>query len=253
MTLYQREYNVRCEWGEQGVARLAPVSDAVIIVDVMSFSTCVTIAAARGATVFPCRWNDDSRVAFAQSVGAELAGPRGKSHLSLSPTSLLQVHPGARVVLPSPNGSTLTLSAGATPTFAGCFRNAKAVALAAMGCGTRIAVIPAGERWKEDQTLRPSFEDLVGAGAIIQHLAGSISPEAQVAMDAFRGVVSDLQARLRQCSSGKELIEMGFEDDIAIIAQMDVDECAPIMKDGAYRKAEPPTGGEWKPAPQPHH
>ncbi|MDD5705724.1 MAG: 2-phosphosulfolactate phosphatase [Kiritimatiellae bacterium] len=238
MTFDQREYDIRCEWGEQGVARLAPISDAVIIVDVMSFSTCVTIAAARGATVFPYRWRDDSRIAFARSVGAELAGPRGKSRFSLSPASLLQVPPGTRLVLPSPNGSTLTLSAGPTPTLAGCFRNAQAVARAAMGFGTRIAVIPAGERWKEDQTLRPCFEDLAGAGAIIRHLAGSMSPEAQVATDAFRGVASDLLARLRQCSSGKELIEMGFEEDIAIIAQMDVDDCAPIVRDGAYGKAE---------------
>ena len=42
MTFDQREFDIRCEWGEQGVARLAPISDAVIIVDIMSFSTCVT-------------------------------------------------------------------------------------------------------------------------------------------------------------------------------------------------------------------
>jgi 2-phosphosulfolactate phosphatase len=243
MTFDQREYDVRCEWGEQGVTRLARISDAVIIVDVMSFSTCVTVAAARGATVFPYRWKDDSRVAFAQSVGAELAGSRDKSRFSLSPASLLQVPPGTRLVLPSPNGSTLTLSTGQTPTFAGCFRNSKAVALAAMRCGRRIAVVPAGERWKEDHTLRPAFEDLVGAGAIIQHLTGTVSPEARVAVDAFRGAASELQARLKECSSGKELIAMGFEDDIAIIAQMDVDDCAPFLKDGAYRKAEPEDPG----------
>ena len=239
MTFDQREYDVRCEWGEQGVARLAPISDAVIIVDVMSFSTCVTVAATRGATVFPYRWKDDSRVAFAQSVGAELAGSRGKSRFSLSPASLLQIPPGTRLVLPSPNGSTLTLSTGHTPTFAGCFRNSKAVALAAMRCGEKIAVIPAGERWKEDHTLRPAFEDLVGAGAVIQHLTGSLSPEARLALDAFRGAVSDLVGRLKECLSGKELIGMGFEDDIPIIAQVDVDDSAPILKEGAYRKAEP--------------
>lgn len=244
MTFDQREFDIRCEWGEQGVARLATISDAIIIVDVMSFSTCVSVATSRGATVYPYRWKNESRIPFAQSVGAELAGARGKSRYSLSPASLLQIPPDARLVLPSPNGSTLTLSTGQTPTFAGCLRNSKAVALAAAHCGRKVAIVPAGERWKEDNSLRPSFEDLVGAGAIISHLTGSLSPEARLARDAFCGVESDLLARLKECSSGKELIDMGFEDDIFLIAQMDVDDCAPVLKDGAYRKAEPTAGSD---------
>ena len=39
MTFDQTEYDIRCEWGPQGIAQLAPDSDAVIIVDVMSFTT----------------------------------------------------------------------------------------------------------------------------------------------------------------------------------------------------------------------
>lgn len=238
MTFDQREFDIRCEWGEQGVARLATISDAVIIVDVMSFSTCVSVAASRGATVFPYRWKDESRISFAQSVGAELAGARGKSRYSLSPASLLRIPPDARLVLPSPNGSTLTLSTGQTPTFAGCLRNSKVVALAATRCGRKVAVIPAGERWRDDNSLRFAFEDLVGAGAIISHLTGSLSPEARLALDAFHSVASSLLARLSECSSGKELTDMGFADDIPLIAQMDVDDCAPVLKDGAYRRAE---------------
>ena len=49
----QSEFDIRCEWGEKGVAALAPISDAIIIVDVMSFSTAVTIATNRGAVVYP--------------------------------------------------------------------------------------------------------------------------------------------------------------------------------------------------------
>jgi len=45
MTYDQAEYDIRCEWGMQGVARLAGDCDAVIIVDVMS---CVSVATARG-------------------------------------------------------------------------------------------------------------------------------------------------------------------------------------------------------------
>ena len=36
MTFNQCEFDIRCEWGENGVHQLAPISDAVIIVDVLS-------------------------------------------------------------------------------------------------------------------------------------------------------------------------------------------------------------------------
>jgi len=162
MTFDQREFDIRCEWGEQGVRHLAPISDAVIIVDVLSFSTAVTVAVGRGAIVYPYGKRDGSEVPYAASLKAKLAGPRGKARYSLSPASFADVPSGTRIVLPGPNGATLTLLAGSLPTFAGCLRNAKAVAAAAVRCGKRIAVIPAGERWKADGSLRPAIEDWIG-------------------------------------------------------------------------------------------
>jgi len=238
MPFDQSEFDIRCEWGEQGVKVLAPISDAIIIVDVMSFSTAVVIATGRGATVYPYQWKDDSRIDFAKSVGAELAGSRGKSRYSLSPISLMSIPTGTRLVLPSPNGSTLSLTTGNTPTFAGCLRNAKTVAEAALRHGPKVSVIPCGERWKEDHSLRPAFEDLIGAGAIISNLSGSLSPEASVAVAAFDRVQEKLLKTLKQCTSGKELIQMGFEQDIPPTAEVNVDECAPILKDRAFANAK---------------
>jgi 2-phosphosulfolactate phosphatase len=243
MTFDQSQFDIRCEWGDNGVSRLAPISDAVIIVDIMSFTTCVEVAASRGAVVFPYRYRDDSAADYARSIDAELAGPRGKSRYSLSPASLIDIPEGTRLVLPSPNGSTLTLSTGDTPTLAGCLRNCKAVALAAMRCGRRICVIPAGERWRDDDSLRPAYEDLIGAGAIIHYLGGTRSPESEAAVAAFQYSRDSLAVLLRSCSSGRELVELGFEHDIPIIEQVDVSNCVPMLRNGAYVRSTGPSCG----------
>ena len=44
---------VDVDWGERGLTRLLLRSDAVAIVDVLSFSTCVSVAADRDITIYP--------------------------------------------------------------------------------------------------------------------------------------------------------------------------------------------------------
>ena len=87
----QAEFDIRVEWGEQGVSLLAPISDVVIIIDVLSFTTSVEIATSRGATVYPYRKSMDSARAFADSVGAELAEKKRDAKYSLSPQSMLEI------------------------------------------------------------------------------------------------------------------------------------------------------------------
>ena len=233
MTFNQREFDLRFEWGPHGVARLAPISDAVVIVDVLTFSTAVVVAAARGASVIPYRWNDGTAVDYAKSVHALLAGPRGEAAYSLSPQSLLALPEGSRILLPSPNGATLSLATGATPTFAGCLRNARAVAEAAKNCGPRIAVIACGEQWPNG-ALRPSLEDQVGSGAVLVHPEGALAPEAAAAVAVFESVASHLPDALRNSISGKELIGWGFEDEVAAASELNSDDAAPRLRDGAY-------------------
>jgi 2-phosphosulfolactate phosphatase len=229
----QSDSAIRCEWGLHGVEALAPISDVVIIVDVLSFSTCVEIAVNRGATVFPYRWKDESAIEFAKQKNAILAGARGEGKYSLSPGSLVHIQPGERIVLPSPNGGTLTLATGTTPTLAGSLRNASAVAKYAKSLGTRIAVIPAGERW-EDDSVRFAVEDFIGAGAIISALRGTRSPEAEAAMDAFENARRELPGALRRSSSGKELIGRCFPEDVEIASPLDVSTVVPVFRDGAF-------------------
>jgi 2-phosphosulfolactate phosphatase len=238
MIVNQSEFEIRCEWGENGARQLAPLSDVVVIVDLLSFGTCVDIAAGRGALVYPCRSRDETAIAFAASIGAQLAGGRqAGAGYSLSPQSLIRIPAGMRLVLPSPNGAALSLCTDKTPTLAGCLRNYAAVGSAAQTYGRRVAVVPAGERWP-DGSLRPAVEDWLGAGAIISQLNGRRSPEASAALAAFRNAQVEIEQVIRQCSSGKELIERGFEADLALAAALNVSECAPVLVEGAYRHLE---------------
>ena len=235
MLFDQAEYNIRCEWGERGVSLLAPVSDVIIIVDVLSFSTAIDIAASQGAVVYPYRWKDRTVYEFANSVDAEVADENNRNLYRLSPASLRSLPAGIRLVLPSPNGYSLSLSTGSTPTIAGWLRNCRAVADSAMKKGRNIAVIPAGERW-DDGTLRPCVEDLIGAGAIISYLRGTLSPEAEVARAAFEAASSTLVEQIRDCSSGKEKITRGEGDDVILACELNASVCVPILTEGAYRR-----------------
>ena len=233
MIFDQSAYHIRCEWGEQGVLRLAPTSDAIIIVDILSFSTAVDIATSQGAIVYPYRWKDATVEDFAKSVGAQLTDKKNEHSYRLSPASLLGLPPRTRLVLPSPNGSHLSLLTGSTPTIAGCLRNCRAVAESAMKKGKHIAVIPAGERWENGQ-LRPCLEDMAGAGAIISYLRGSLSPEAEMAVAVFENIRARLMQAILVCVSGREKAARGEQRDVALATELNASACVPILKDGAY-------------------
>jgi 2-phosphosulfolactate phosphatase len=232
----QQAYHIRCEWSAAGVQALAPAVDVVILVDVLSFSTCVDVATSRAAIVYPFAWKDDRAAAFASQIDGVLAGPRSRTHFSLSPSSMMQTSAGQRIVLPSPNGATLSALTASTPTLTGCFRNAAAVARRALTFGPRIGVIPAGERWP-DGTLRPALEDWLGAGAIVAHFAGELSPEARAARAAFDSAQPNLAAVIANCASGRELVEQGWEADVRLALELESSATAPLLTHGAYRAA----------------
>jgi 2-phosphosulfolactate phosphatase len=124
---------VVCEWGLAGVEAWTSKATAFVIVDVLSFSTAVSVAVERGASIIPFAYGDPEAAAIeAAARGALLASPKRAlgGQLSLSPSSLRNVSPGARVLLPSPNGSRLSLATGAVPTFCASLRNAASVAKA---------------------------------------------------------------------------------------------------------------------------
>ena len=231
----QSGYDLRFEWGESGLRALAGHAATFVVVDVLSFTTCVSLACARGASVLPYLWQDERVDAFAAERGALVAGPRrSQSTYSLSPASLAGIPRGTRIVLPSPNGSQLSfLSAESGEVYAGTLRNAAALAERLCDAARPIAVIAAGERWP-DQRLRPAAEDCIGAGAVLARLGGTRSPEAELACAAWRAAQPRLARVLRECASGVELAQRGFARDVELAAELDADAVAPRLRDGAF-------------------
>lgn len=230
---------IACEWGLSGIEAWKACADVFVIVDVLSFSTAVSVAVGNGATVFPFPYGDAAAAAAeAARHEAIAASPRsaGGGQLSLSPASLKHIAWGTRLLLPSPNGSRLSLATGDAPTICGCFRNARAVGAAASrlaGDGT-IVVIAAGERWP-DQTLRTAIEDWLGAGAIIDALGGTRNAEADLAAEAYRAAKPHLAEILRDSRSGRELSGWGYAADTEVALEVNATDVVPMMREGAYQ------------------
>lgn len=231
---------VALHWGAVG----APSSDCAVVVDVLSFSTALTVAIDQGIEVLPYRWKDESAAAFARDHSAALAVGRSEqepSGVSLSPGSIRRSRGLERLVLPSPNGSAIShqLGAAGMVVVGGCLRNATAVAGWVAGRSPdAVTVVAAGERWP-DGSLRPALEDLLGAGAIIEAMPRDVvlDGDARAARAAFREACPHLLDRLLACPSGRELAAAGFRDDVLIAAELDASTSVPLLAGDRFRAA----------------
>lgn len=233
---------VRCEWGSHRLRDTGWRPDAVVIIDVLSFSTTVDIAVSRDAMVYPYSGAPEGLNAAAAALGAEAGGRRGEARYSLSPASFLDADAGARVVIHSINGARLSEEARAPVVIAGCLRNARAVA-ELLHRMSSVLLIAAGEQWP-DGSLRPGIEDWLGAGAIACHLQGEMSAEAWLAARSFEASGSDLDRLLHTCASGRELIDAGFSLDVELASELDASRAVPVLEKGRYARADHPSPKE---------
>ncbi len=239
----QDSYRVRMEWGPVGAAATAGSGGVAVVVDVLSFTTTLAVAVERGIDVLPYRWRDERAASYAAEQGAVLAVGRLEARsghgVSLSPASLLSVSGVDRIVLPSPNGSSISfgLAESGASVVGGSMRNRRAVATYVEALGAPVTVVAAGERWP-DGSLRPAVEDLWGAGAVLAALVDlgvdDLSPEAQTAVAAYRSVEPALGEALHSCASGRELVVAGFAEDVEVAAELDVSDVVPVLADGRF-------------------
>ncbi|HEX5997720.1 MAG TPA: 2-phosphosulfolactate phosphatase [Jiangellales bacterium] len=238
----QDGFRVRCDWGPVGADAVSPGAVVLAVVDVLSFTTALSVAVDRGISVLPCRWRDERAAVIAEQYEAMLAVGRSQvgpqSPVSLSPATIAAVPGVRRLVLPSPNGSTIAqrmATSGAT-VIGVSLRNAAAAAVWTArqidGDGV-VAVVAAGERWRADDSLRPAVEDLWGAGMYIAGLVDAgidgLSPEAEGAMAAYLSVAPRIAEKLSECASGRELIGHGYPQDVEVAAEVGVSDVVPVL------------------------
>jgi 2-phosphosulfolactate phosphatase len=243
------------EWGPTGAAALAPDHDVAVVVDALTFSTTVTVAADRGVEIRPYRWGIAAAGDEARALGATLAVPRSAAtpgDVSLSPATFRAANALSRVVLPSPNGSTIctVLAEAGAEVVVASLRNRRAVAAYLLGRPGRVLLVPAGERWPDD-SLRLAIEDLWGAGAVVDAVLDvdpmvRLSDEALVAAAAYRLVGDRLSEAMLACPSGRELTGMGYASDVTIAAELDASQAVPVLHRGWLVPA--PVGTQYRPA-----
>jgi 2-phosphosulfolactate phosphatase len=247
----QSQYQVRFDWGLEGAADIAAEADVIVVVDVLSFATTVDLAVGLGAGVVPV---DPEASVAAQASGATVAGRRGEAGVTLSPASITAetVAAGARIVLPSPNGSRVVagLRDRGAQVVVASLRNRTAIAKWVLeqqgdkGDRFYVAIIAAGEQ-RADGTIRFAVEDLLGAGAVIDALADVgvdyCSPEAAAAAAAFTGLRNATGHLIGASASGREMAGEGYRGDIDLAIDVDASSTVPVLDpDGVLVAARPP-------------
>lgn len=239
----QSTFDVRLEWGMPAIDYLAADADCIVIIDVMSFSTCVSVAIDNGARIYPYLRKDASATEYGEKRGAVTAHferRHGSEGYTLSPVSLRKIGQGERLVLPSPNGSAISFRARKTGAaiFSGCFRNRTATAEACRNF-QRILLVPCGEQWP-DGGLRPSVEDYIAAGSIIEAMGrGRCSPESLAALSVWQHYRQQNPGLLAECSSACELHERGFGEDVALCLETDRSSLACRLYGEYYAEYQP--------------
>jgi 2-phosphosulfolactate phosphatase len=230
--------------------------DLVVVVDVLSFSTSVVEVIARKGIAYcyspeELDASGDREAAGRAHDAVVLSKHRrvGAGELSLSPASLQSIPLGQRVVMTSLNGGRCAAAAAGAPWIGiGCLTNRTAVArrveeLLLAGVADRCTVVPCAEVWSGPfmasqigdvgdpgaLLVRPSVEDLLGAGAIVAALDASMSRsvEASAAASVFEAHAARLTTAVEECVSGRELCGRGFRTDVDIATRLDSHDVVP--------------------------
>jgi 2-phosphosulfolactate phosphatase len=216
-----------------------------IVVDVLRASSSIVTVLERGAEpVIAAAGIDEARALHGRLPDYLLCGERGgvapdgldhgNSPAEFSRLALA----GKGAILATSNGTRLLAQLAEAPAvLVGCLLNRTSAANAALEVarerGLDIAVVCSAAYGGTTFVL----EDALGAGAIVD-AALSAEPAieaadaARFARDAFLTAERDLPAAVASAYHANELIEAGFEEDVAYCARLDVSTVVPSLRRG---------------------
>lgn len=242
----QDPYRVKVEWGNVGTRQAALRGDLIVIIDTIDYSTAVTTAVARGASIIPARDMKHAEKLATEKrakLAVEKIDARHHGGFSLSASTMERASEGDRIVLASPNGATDSRqSKPGCVTIVGALVNASAVAhmvtqvlrLTSRNC----TICPAGELWPGETQFRPSIEDYLAASAIINKINCSdyLSPEAQVCACAWNMLEHRYAALILDGGSARKVREEGFGDDAEYACRLDLYDVVPVYVQGEFKQ-----------------
>jgi 2-phosphosulfolactate phosphatase len=216
-----------------------------IVVDVLRASSSIVTLLERGASpVVAAAGIDEARALHGRLPGYLLCGergglpPRGFDYGN-SPAEFSRLALAGRgAILATSNGTRLLAQlADAPAVIVGCLLNRTAAASAAIAIARErdldVAVACSAAYGGTTFVL----EDALGAGAIVDAVlsgepALAAGDAARFARDGFVSAARDLSAAVASAYHAKELIEAGFEEDVAYCARLDVSTVVPSLRRG---------------------
>ena len=231
--------------GVPGAREAAARGDVVVVIDALRASVTITSALIVGAVkVIPVLTVAEAR-AYLGREGYLVAGERGGVqiegfHFGNSPTELWRQATevrGKTLILTTSSGTRCVEAARkeAAAVVTGAIPNATALSQAAFDL--------AGERGREISLVAAGFddqatvEDLFAAQVIAQRLVamGAVLAEGEWSEYPAESKVAEV---LRSSPSGRKLRGLGYSEDVAFCAQIDVFDVVPIYQGDGFVACE---------------
>lgn len=194
-----------------------------VVIDVLRASTTIVTALANGCpSVIPAETPEEARK-IAQKRGCLLGGERGglrvegfdfgNSPLDYAPEKI----DGRPIAFTTTNGTRAIRACAASEALVvASFLNGKEVVRLLEKQKRDILIVCAGTRGK------PSIEDTVCGGMLLEALHARGSAEAEEAVSLWKAHRDNLAAMMKNESEhGRSLMELGFERDIDFAARVD--------------------------------
>ena len=196
--LAQANYQVRMEWGEEGLRRLAP-TDVVVVVQTLGLSARALAAAEDSRPLTPSSADAADRLALAAERAGAHVVVAGIRNAAAAAAHVLEVQ-------------------------------------RSRGDRTSVAVMAVGDA--EGAGVRFAVDDQLGAGAVVAALGDlgidHASPDAAVAGEGFRALRGAVRHLLTASGTGRLRADAGDRDLVLAAAERDAASVVPVLRDGVF-------------------